>query len=99
MLCMPVLELLAILVKQLKQMPFYSKMASHTFSMLSRVLYLSLSQMDISAMCLSPTTNKSTSVMKCLSLGSMCNALLKMPYFDLIIHITIIIHMFIFVVI
>lgn len=31
MLRMPVLELLAIVVGQLKQMPFYSKMASHTF--------------------------------------------------------------------
>lgn len=36
-----------------------------------RVLYLSPSQMDISVMCLSPTMNKSTSVMKCLLLGSM----------------------------
>ncbi len=71
MLCMPVLELLAILVEQLKQTPFYSKMASHTFSMLSRVPYLSPSQMDVGAMCLSPTTNESASVMKCLSLGSM----------------------------
>lgn len=71
MLCMPVLELLATLVGQLKQMPFCSKMASHTSSMLSRVLYLSPSQLDVSAMCLCPTMNKSTSVMKCLLLGSM----------------------------
>lgn len=42
MLCMPVLELLAILVEQLKQMPFYSKMASHTFSMLSCSLLVTL---------------------------------------------------------
>lgn len=67
MLCTPVLELLAIPVGQLKQMSFCSKMASHTFfSMSSRFLYLSPSQMDVSAMSVSPTTNESTSVMKCL---------------------------------
>lgn len=40
--------------------------------MLSRVLNSSPSQTDVSAVCLSPTTKqKSTSVVKCLSLGSM----------------------------
>lgn len=71
MLCMPVLELLAILVEQLKQMPFYSKMASHTSSMLSRVPYLSPSQMERQCYMSVPNNEQSTSIMKRLSLGSL----------------------------
>lgn len=45
-------------VSQLKQTPFCSKMASHTSSVLLRSLYLSPSQMDVHAICLSPNNEQ-----------------------------------------
>lgn len=78
--CMPVLELLAISVVQLKQMPFcppplllLPKMASHIFFFFLNVVMCSLLiTLTNGRQCLlSPTTKQSASVMKCLSLGSL----------------------------
>lgn len=66
MMCLPVLELQAVPAGQLKQAPFSSenktkKMASFFtffyFILLFHVLYLSLSHVNVSSMCLPPTTN------------------------------------------
>lgn len=82
---MPVLELLAILVEQLKQTPFYSKMASHTFSMLSRVTLTNGHQCYVSV----PNNERVHFSHEVFVVGINVNAWLKMQYFDLIINKTI----------
>lgn len=88
MFCMPVLELPATSVGQLKQMPFCPpKMASHTLLMSSRVPYLSLSPVDVSAVSLSPTTKTSPLQSRSVCVGIGVNAR-EMNAFDLITNIT-----------
>lgn len=79
------LSCLAILVEQLKQMPFYSKMAPHSFSVLSCVLVTLTNghQCHVSV----PNNEEVHFSHEVFVVGINVNAWLKWAYFDLIINI------------